>query len=688
MRRRLCIEPLENRRLLAVGPIKLVPLDSGFSSPVVATHAGDGSARLFVAEQGGLVHVIRDGQRESEPFLDIRAQLVSGGASGERGLLGLAFHPDYADIGSAGEGLFYAYYSAPSLTGDHDSVIAEFRVSATDPDAADPLYRRPILRFNQPFSNHNGGDLKFGPDDGMLYISSGDGGSGGDPLGHGQNGNTLLGTILRIDVDGDDFPSDSLRNYSIPPSNPFVNNPDVLDEIYALGLRNPFRMSFDNGADATATPDRLFVGDVGQNTFEEIDIVHGGGNYGWNVCEGDHVFNRANLACPPQFESPVAEYGRNEGISVIGGFVYRGTRFSALSGVYIFGDLNGTLMMLEQQIDGSFARSVATIDGNAASDIIAFGEDEAGELYLLTFNQILSITSHLDAVVDTGGEVVIEPDGGDIVVTADAVEVFREDAGLIDSLTVNLSSDNDQLSIANLSGILDVPVSIDFGNGTDILRLLGLDQQIDVTGGQASSFESLETADITGIGANELILDHPSILELSSSGVFRVIHDDDDVVRYGTGWNVQTPLLEGENLVHALQQQNAQVEIINRRPFQNPLAKHDVNRDGDIGALDALRIINALRTQSGPLSVPAELDDPFGYLDVNGDNVLGAIDALQVINELARRLESESESPPVLPPHLLLQIGATHRDALPDSDDLEHSDDLEIDALPRQRTLF
>ncbi len=298
----------------------------------------------------------------------------------------------------------------------------------------------------------------------MLYISSGDGGSGGDPLGNGQNANSLLGAILRIDVSADDFPSDASRNYAIPPSNPFVNDPDARDEIFAYGLRNPFRMSFDDGPDGVASPDRLFVGDVGQSTFEEVDIVTAGGNYGWNVCEGDHIFRDASQPCPDQFAAPIAEYGHSEGISVIGGFVYRGSRFPSLSGAYLFGDLNGTLMALEEQSDGSFLRSSPTIEGDAAAAIIGFGEDEAGELYVLTFGQILSIGTpqERDVTVDAAGEVNVELDGNDIVVSDSRGERLRSPVDSLNSLKINLSAGDDRLSLANLSGI-SLPIDIDGG---------------------------------------------------------------------------------------------------------------------------------------------------------------------------------------------------------------------------------
>ena len=394
---RLNLETLEPRWPLAV-PALETEVVVNLSSPVVATHAGDGSGRIFVAELDGRIRIVDNGSVLSTPFLNISSRIVTGN---ERGLLGLAFHPDYATDGEAGEGLFYVHYSAPAtLGGDHDQVIAEYSVSAGNPDQADVNSERILLRFDHPFGNHNGGDLKFGPDDGLLYISSGDGGGGGDPQNNGQNLNTLLGKILRIDVDsGDDFPMDPNRNFAIPPTNPFANDPNARPEVFAYGLRNPFRMSFDDGPNGAASPDRLFVGDVGQGLFEEVDIVTSGGNYGWDVCEADHVFGNASQPCPAGFVDPIAEYDHSVGNSVIGGYVYRGSRFPELDGVYVFGDLNGTPMVLEQQ-GNEFVRSRLIVTGVVPDNIIGFGEDEAGELYILTFSQMLAFQQ--TATVDFG----------------------------------------------------------------------------------------------------------------------------------------------------------------------------------------------------------------------------------------------------------------------------------------------
>jgi glucose/arabinose dehydrogenase len=382
-------EVLEERRLLAfMGEIELQLVADGLSAPVTATHAGDGSGRIFVAEQGGRIQVVENGGVRETPLLDISSQIVTGG---ERGLLGLAFHPDFATPDAAGENAFYVYYStAASGEGNHDSVISEFRVIPGETPVADPESERELLRFSQPFSNHNGGDLQFGPDDGLLYISTGDGGAGGDPQNNAQNRGNLLGNILRIDVNGTGGPG---GQYGIPAGNPFVGEAGVREEIFAYGFRNPFRMSFDDGPDGAASPDRLFVGDVGQNAWEEVDLVTAGGNYGWRIREGAHPFN-TNDPDPGNLIDPIAEYPNPEkGAAVIGGFVYRGEQFPSLQGVYVFGDLTGRVFVLDES-GGEFALSEPdVVGGNPIGDgILGFGEDEAGEIYLLTPDAMLHVT--------------------------------------------------------------------------------------------------------------------------------------------------------------------------------------------------------------------------------------------------------------------------------------------------------
>ena len=276
---------------------------SGLDHPIQVTHAGDGSDRLFVVEQPGRIWIVKDGAVLPTPFLDLRSAVVYGG---ERGLLGLAFHPEYS-----ANGLFYASYTRAA---DGASVVARYRVSPSDPDVADPGSELPLLTIAQPYENHNGGQILFGPEDGYLYIGLGDGGSGGDPLDHGQNTNTLLGAMLRLNVD-------SGAPYAIPPDNPYVGRPG-LDEIWAIGLRNPWRFSFDreNGD--------LYIGGVGQNLWEEIDYqaagTPGGVNFGWRCKEGTHDYIFAGDCATAQLTDPIAEYSHTVGYSVSGGFVYRG----------------------------------------------------------------------------------------------------------------------------------------------------------------------------------------------------------------------------------------------------------------------------------------------------------------------------------------------------------------------------
>ena len=277
----------------STAPVRLQPLATGLESPVYVTHAGDGSGRLFVVEQAGVIRIIRNGRLLARPFLDVRSRVISGG---EMGLLSVAFHPQYAS-----NGRFFVNYTANSDS--LRTVIAEYRVS----DAPDVAGRaeRVLLEIAQPYRNHNGGLNLFGPD-GMLYIGMGDGGSGGDPHNNGQRLDTLLGKLLRLDVNGE-------APYGVPRDNPFVGRAGARGEIWAYGLRNPWRFSFDR---ATG---RLFLADVGQNRWEEIDLLEKGGNYGWRLMEGAHCFNPETGCSTTGLILPIAEYGRELGCSVTGG---------------------------------------------------------------------------------------------------------------------------------------------------------------------------------------------------------------------------------------------------------------------------------------------------------------------------------------------------------------------------------
>jgi glucose/arabinose dehydrogenase len=321
----------------------------------------DGTGRLFILEQTGKVRIIQGGVLLASPFLDITNLLESGG---EKGLLGLAFHPLYAQ-----NGRFFVNYTR-RVTGQLQTVIAEYHVSANDPNKADPTGTITLV-IDQPFDNHNGGQLAFGSDT-YLYIALGDGGSGGAPFGNGQDLGTLLGKLLRIDID-------SGTPYVIPPDNPFINNPSARGEIWAYGLRNPWRFSFDR------TTRRLFAGDVGQDNYEEVDIINKGRNYGWNIMEGRHCYPPPTQNCDKTgLTQPIAEYSHTEGEAIIGGYVYRGAAIPALRGIYVFGDyISGKIWGLRMVSPGTWQRLLLLSSGKFLS---GFGQDAAGELYVLDYN--------------------------------------------------------------------------------------------------------------------------------------------------------------------------------------------------------------------------------------------------------------------------------------------------------------
>ncbi len=327
----------------------------GFNRPLLLTNAGDGSNRMFVVEQDGQIEVIENGAQLAEPFLDIVANVGSNG--NEQGLLGVAFHPEYEN-----NGFFYVNYTDPA----GNTVISRFTASG---NVADPASELVMLQILQPYENHNGGHLAFGPD-GYLYIGTGDGGSGGDPLNNGQSLETLLGKLLRIDVN-------AAEPYAIPVDNPYGRG-GGLGEIWAYGLRNPWRFSFDR-----ATGD-LYVADVGQGEWEEISFlpggIAGGANFGWNFMEGTHPYE-GDPPSEQMFIAPVAEYDHSHGCSVTGGYVYRGEQLPAWQGVYVYGDFcSGEMWGLVQHSDGSW-ENLAIYD--TSFFITSFGEDEAGELYVL-----------------------------------------------------------------------------------------------------------------------------------------------------------------------------------------------------------------------------------------------------------------------------------------------------------------
>ncbi len=386
--------------------VALTELLAGLTAPVTLGFPDDGSGRMFVVDQIGVIQIVRDGTPLQQPFLDVRDRMYPDldESYDERGLLGFAFHPQFAS-----NGRFFVYYSAPLRPGapedhDHTSHISEFRLDPDHPDRADPDSERLVMAVDQPQRVHNGGTLAFGPD-GFLYISLGDGGAAYDigighpPLGNGQDITTLLGSILRIAIDGPE-------PYGVPADNPFVGK-DGADEIFAYGLRNAYRMAFDRGGDHA-----LYAGDVGQNRWEEVSIIHRGGNYGWNRREGAHCFDPERpkeqpttcAATGPRGEPlipPVIEFANSAnggpGQAVIGGHVYRGADLPALIGRYIFGswsfsynDPSGAIFYAVPRPGSESLWPMQKIristgeDGELGHYLLGFAEDLDGELYVLT----------------------------------------------------------------------------------------------------------------------------------------------------------------------------------------------------------------------------------------------------------------------------------------------------------------
>jgi len=336
---------------------------NGLNSPVAATHAWGDSERLYILEQRGRIQLWRNNTLSE--FLDITGLVDFGG---ERGLLGLAFHPDYVT-----NGRFFVHYSDDANGGD--TAVQEFQRSANDPDVADPNpVGAPFLQVSQPYGNHNGGSLEFNPFDGFLYLGLGDGGSGGDPDGNGQDITTRLGTLLRMDINP--------MPYTSPAGN--LTDPTAAEEIYDWGLRNPYRFAFDpcNG-------DR-YIGDVGQNQLEEIDIagaMAGNKNWGWNTMEGTQCFNPNNNCDMTGLELPATEYDHNTGCSVTGGFVYRGAAIPWLRGAYLYGDYCGGQVWMLRWSGGQVSDERQVLD--TGFSISGFGQDNDGEMYVIDYSGTL-----------------------------------------------------------------------------------------------------------------------------------------------------------------------------------------------------------------------------------------------------------------------------------------------------------
>jgi glucose/arabinose dehydrogenase len=365
----------------ANGTFELVPiLSDGLSQPLFLTNAGDD--RLFVVERQGTVRLVQDGLLRNEPYLDIRDRVRS--LSTEQGLLSVAFHPNFGILENEVSSRLFVNYT--DLSGD--TVISSFVARHDAPDSAIAESETVILRLDQPFGNHNGGQIAFGPD-GFLYVGLGDGGSSGDPLGNGQDPQTLLGALLRLDVDS---PAEG-RGYAIPADNPFVGNAGGRDEVWSYGLRNPWRFSFDqlNG--------NLFIADVGQNRWEELNYqpagAAGGTNYGWNRLEGSHCFQPRSDCDLPPLEGPIFEYEhQSDTCSIVGGYVYRGNLMPEAEGDYFLADFcSGRISRLREDTDSGWSEADSI---EAGFQISSFGVDADGELYVLDYGdgRILRIQAH------------------------------------------------------------------------------------------------------------------------------------------------------------------------------------------------------------------------------------------------------------------------------------------------------
>jgi glucose/arabinose dehydrogenase len=363
--------------------VRIREIVTGLNSPVALAAPDDGSERLFIAEQGGIIKVIVGTTTLATPLLDLRPKMISlNRFYDERGLLGLVCHPDFKTNGK-----FYVYYSAASSQKgmNHKSVLEEYQVNPSDKNVANGASAKRILEIEEPESNHNGGQLAFGPD-GYLYIAVGDGGGAGDKhgnAGNGQNLFTLLGKILRIDV--------SSIPYKIPVDNPFKAS-EAKPEIWAYGLRNPWRFSFDRKTG------QLFCADVGQDEYEEVNIIEKGKNYGWRIMEASHCFNPAPNCNKQGLTLPIDEYSHAVGQSVTGGYVYRGSVITEFTGKYVFADWTGPMFYLSQDSRGKWNRSALDVV-NKPEDlrVLSFGEDAKGELYILT-SQEVTPKSHTGAL--------------------------------------------------------------------------------------------------------------------------------------------------------------------------------------------------------------------------------------------------------------------------------------------------
>lgn len=426
---------------------RLQTVFTGFSRPVLIRGAGDGSKRLFILQQAGVIRVVQPGSVTPTDFINLSSKItIPVGGGDERGLLGLAFHPQFGSNGK-----FYVNYTR---VGDGATIIAEYRTAAGDPNQGDIATERILLTIPQPFTNHNGGMISFGPADGYLYIGMGDGGSGNDPGNRAQNRAQLLGKMLRIDVN---VPTGSSVQYFIPPTNPFTGAGTVrcdngsttagntCQEIWSIGMRNPWRWSFDRGG-----TNQLYAGDVGQNAVEEIDIITGGANYGWRVYEGSMCTNLDPSLCtnPNPFTFPIIEYSSADSsgrCSVTGGFVYRGTQGALPVGGYVFADYCSGEIWLN---------NLSTRLHDTPRLIVSFGEDDDGELYVCYSNGQIDKLVRAKASADVDGDLKTD------------FAVFRPSQGAW--YAINSSNSSIRSQQFGVNGDIPTPEDFDGDNITDI----------------------------------------------------------------------------------------------------------------------------------------------------------------------------------------------------------------------------
>ncbi|MEO7538780.1 MAG: PQQ-dependent sugar dehydrogenase, partial [Pyrinomonadaceae bacterium] len=409
--------------------LRLQPfISSGLSAPVFMTSARDGTNRLFIVQQGGIIRVLQPGSTTPSDFLNITTRVLSGG---ERGLLGLAFHPQYTS-----NRRFFVYYTRQT---DGAIQIAEYHTSPGDPNVADTTEKIIITIPHPTNSNHNGGTVAFGPD-GYLYAATGDGGSGNDPPNNAQNINILLGKFIRLDIN---VPDTQVPAYNIPPTNPYAGATPGADEIYTIGMRNPYRFSFDRGG-----RNALWAADVGQNSWEEVDTITLGGNYGWRIYEGNHCTNLDPCVLPANYVPPVFEYSSSGSrCSITGGYVYRGRQGNLPVGSYIYGDYcTGEILIW----DGSQQILLADTTRN----IVAFAEDESGEIYMIGQSGTIEKIVRARASADLDGDLKTD------------ISVFRPSNGY----WYTLNSSNNSIRQQQFGANGDIPVPEDY-DGDNIVDL-------------------------------------------------------------------------------------------------------------------------------------------------------------------------------------------------------------------------